>query len=142
MDQIINTLKDKVGGDLMNKLGLNKEQADGSVHAAADSVQETVQGGDLSSLTSLFSKGPNDAGANAAEGKIEQNFMSKLTGQLGLDAGKAASVKAMVMPVLMNLLQDKIGGDKGMLGSLMGGKAGDMLGGAKEKLGGLGKMFG
>ena len=146
LDQIISTLKDQVGGDLSKKLGLDSGQVDGSVKAAGDSVQEVVGGGgdgmDLSSVLNLFSKQENGAGASALMGRLGQTFLGKLTGQVGLDAGKAGAVKDMVMPVLTRLLSEQIGGDKGKLASLLGGKADGLLGQAAGKLGGLGKMFG
>lgn len=143
IDQLINELKDKVGGDLIGKIGLNESQADGALKAAGSSVQEALGGGaDLGSVLNLFSKDSNSPGANDLLGKIGGSFLGKLTGQVGLDAGKAGSVKDLIMPLLTNMLADKIGGNKDMLASLMGGNAGGMLGGVAEKLGGLGKMFG
>ena len=144
IDQLINELKGKVGGDLIGKIGLNESQADGAVKAAGASVQEVVggKGADLGTVLNLFSKDSNTAGANDLMGKLGSTLMGKLTGQVGLDAGKAGSVKDLIMPLLTNMLAEKIGGNKDMLGSLMGGKANDLLGSVGGKLGGLGKMFG
>ena len=144
IDRIINTLKDKVGGDLVNKIGLDPAKADGAIKAAGSSVQEVIggKGVDLSSVLNLFSKDANSGGANALLGSLGQNYLGKLTGQVGLDATKAAGVKDLVIPVLTKLLSDKVGGDKSALTGLLGGKAGDLLGGAGGKLGGLGKLFG
>lgn len=143
IDQLISSLKDKVGDDLLNKVGLDQSQADGALKAAGSSVQEVVGGGtDLSSVLNLFSKEGNSTGGNDLLGKLGSNYLGKLTGQLGLDAGKAASVKDLVIPLLTNMLSEKIGGNKDMLGSLLGGKGKDIAGGLSGKLGGLGKMFG
>ena len=46
LDQILSSLKDKATPELMNQLGLNADQANGSVMAAADSVKQVVSGGD------------------------------------------------------------------------------------------------
>lgn len=144
IDQLIGSLKDKVGGDLIGKIGLDPKQADGALKAAGDTVQDVVggEGADLSSVLNLFSKDSNNSGANDLLGKLGSSYLGKLTGQVGLDGSKAASVKDMVIPVLTSLLSDKIGGNKEMLGSLLGGKTAGMLGGMAGKLGGLGKMFG
>jgi hypothetical protein len=65
------------------------------------------------------------------------NYLGKLTGQVGLDAAKANSVKDMVIPVLTNLLSDKIGGSAGALTGLLGnlGGGGDIADMAKGMLG-------
>lgn len=143
VDQIINSLKEKVGGDLLSKVGLDQTQADGAIKAAGSSVQEVIGGGaDLSSVLNLFSKNGNNAGGNDLMNKLGSNYLGKLTGQVGLDASKAGSVKDLVLPLLTSLLSEKIGGNKDMLDSLLGGKAKDIVGGLSGKLGGLGKMFG
>jgi hypothetical protein len=144
IDQLINELKGKVGGDLLNKVGLDPSKADGALKAAGSSVQEVIggKGADMSTLLNLFSKDSNTPGANDLLGKLGSTYLGKLTGEVGLDPGKAGSVKDLVMPLLTKLLTDKIGGNKDLLGSLMGGKAGDLVGGMAGKLGGLGKMFG
>lgn len=144
IDQLINELKGKVGGDLIGKIGLNEGQADGALKAAASSVQEVIggQGADLGSVLNLFSKESNTPGANDLMGKLGTNLLGKLTGQVGLDAGKAGSVKDLIIPVLTSLLADKVGGNKDMLGSLLGGNAGNLVGDVAGKLGGLGKLFG
>lgn len=144
IDQLIGSLKDKVGGDLIGKLGLDPAQADSALKAAGDTVQDVVggNGADLSSVLNLFSKESNNTGANDLLGKLGSNYLGKLTGQVGLDGAKAGSVKDLVIPLLTSMLSEKIGGNKEMLGSLLGGKAGGMLGDVAGKLGGLGKMFG
>lgn len=136
IDQILGSLKDKVGGDLINKIGLNDGQAKGAIDAAGSSVQDLIkgQGGDLSGVMALFSQG---GGGGDLLGQLGQNYLGKLTGQVGLDSAKAGSVKDLVLPALMNLLS----GNKDLLGSLLGGKAGG-LGDIAGKLGGIGKLFG
>ncbi len=144
IDQLIDSLKDKVGGDLINKIGLAPQQADGALKAAGDTVQDVVggKGADLSSVLNLFSKDSNSASANDLLGQLGSSYLGKLTGQVGLDGATAGSVKDLVIPLLTSMLSEKIGGNKDMLGSLLGGNAGNLLGDMAGKLGGLGKMFG
>lgn len=143
LDQIIGQLKSTVGSDLTGKLGIDAGKVDGILKAAGASVQENLgQGLDLGSALNLFSKEANNAGANALLGRMGQSFLGKLTGQLGFEAGKAGSIKDLVLPALMNLLSDKVGGKQDMLASLLGGQAKGVLGEAAAKLGGLGKLFG
>lgn len=143
IDQLISSLKDKVGGDLLNKFGLDQTQTDGALKAAGNSVQEVAGGGaDLSSVLNLFSKDGNSTGGNDLLSKLGSNYLEKLTGQVGLNATKASSVKDLVIPLLTKMLSEKIGGNKDMLSSLLGGGAKGAVEGLTGKLGGLGKMFG
>lgn len=139
LDQILSSLKDKATPELMNKLGLNADQASGSVMAAADSVKQVVSGGDgfgMDDALSLFSSAKNSAGADGMMGKIGDVLMGKLTGQVGLDAGKASGVSAMLMPMVMDLVSKHVGGDAKNLQGLLGG--GGIADAAK---GMLGKLF-
>lgn len=139
IDQILSSLKEKAAPELMNKLGLNADQANGSVMAAADSVKQVVSGGDgfgMDDALSLFSSAKNSAGADGMMGKIGEVLMVKLTGQVGLDAGKASGVSAMLMPMVMDLVSKYVGGDAKNLQGLLGG--GGIADAAK---GMLGKLF-
>jgi len=142
LDNLLPLLKDQVGSDLMTKLGLDAGKADGALNAAASSVQEVVggQGIDMGTILNLFSNETNGSGANALLGQLGQNYLGKLTGQVGLDAGMANSVKDMVIPAITALLSDKIGGNAGALQGLLGNLGGASGLGDMAK-GMLGKMF-
>lgn len=140
LDQILSSLKDKATPELMNQLGLNADQANGSVMAAADSVKQVVSGGDgfgMDDALSLFSSAKNNAGADGMMGKIGEVLMGKLTGQVGLDVGKASGVSAMLMPMVMDLVSKYVGGDAKNLRGLLGGGGGI----ADAAKGMLGKLF-
>ena len=140
LDQILSSLKDKATPELMNQLGLNADQANGSVMAAADSVKQVVSGGDgfgLDDALSLFSSSKNSSGADGMMGKIGEVLMGKLTGQVGLDAGKASGVSTMLMPMVMDLVSKYVGGDAKNLQGLLGGGGGI----ADAAKGMLGKLF-
>ncbi|WKZ64848.1 MAG: hypothetical protein QY325_08710 [Flavobacteriales bacterium] len=143
LDQIIPQLKAKLQGELTGKLGVDPSKVDGIVNAAGDSVKEGMgQGLDLSAALNLFSKDANDAHGSALLGSMGESFLGKLTGPLGFDAAKAGSIKDLVMPVLTQLVTEKVGGNKNLLSGLLGGGGKDLLSGAAGKLGGLGKLFG
>ncbi|MBX2982825.1 MAG: hypothetical protein WBB32_05735 [Flavobacteriales bacterium] len=142
-DQILSTLQKEATPVLMSKLGLNQQQASGSVNAAASSVQEVIAGGegfDMNDLTSLFSSGQNSSGADGILGKVGTLLQGKLTGQVGLDDTKAGGVSAMLLPMITDLITKHVGGDTGKLQGLLGGLTGgsDMADAAK---GMLGKLF-
>ncbi|MBL7982809.1 MAG: hypothetical protein JNL52_13495 [Flavobacteriales bacterium] len=142
LDNLLPLLKEKVGADLMNKVGLDASKTDGALNAASSTVSELLggKGIDMGTVLNLFSNSANTAGANDLLGQLGQNYLGKLTGQVGLDAAKANSVKDLVMPALTNLLSDKIGGNAGALQGLLGnlGSGGDIADMAK---GMLGKLF-
>lgn len=141
-DQILDQLKSQVGPQLMQKAGLNQQQTDGSINAAADSVKEVLGGGDgfgLDDVLNLFSNAKNNANADNLLSNIGSTFQGKLANNVGLNASQASGVGAIVMPLLTQLLSDKIGGNAGnlqsLLGNLGGGGIGDMAKGF------LGKLF-
>ncbi len=142
-DQILSTLQKEAAPALMSKLGLNEQQASGSVSAAADSVKEVLGSGKgfgLDDVLSLFSNNANTSGANGILSKVGDALHGKLTNQVGLDAGKAGSVKDMVLPMITNLVSQHVGGDGGKLGSLIQGMGGDAEGLLKQLGGNAGGL--
>ncbi len=142
LDQILSTLQGQVGPQLIDQLGLNEGQAKGSVAAVGDSVKQVLGGGDgfgLDDVLNLFSSAQNSAGANGILDQIGKVFNQKLTGEVGLNGQQAGGVMALVLPLLTQLLSDKVGGNAGNLQGLLGelGKDGGLAGMAKGLLGGL-----
>ena len=142
LDQLLSTLQGQVGPQLVNQLGLNEGQAQGSIAAAGDSVKQVLGGADgfgMDDVLILFSSAQNTAGANGLLDQIGSVFNQKLTGQVVLNGQQAGGVMALVLPLLTQLLSDKIGGNAGNLQGLLGelGKGGDLAGMAKGLLGGL-----
>ena len=142
LDQIISTLKSEAAPALMEKLGLNEQQTHGSIHAAAQSVQEVISGGNgfgMDDVLNLFSQAKNSSAADGILSNIGQVFNNKLTGQVGLNAQQAGGVQQMLLPMITDLVSKHVGGDAGNLGGLLkgftsGGGIADM---AKGMLGGL-----
>ncbi|MBX2972990.1 MAG: hypothetical protein KF797_07800 [Flavobacteriales bacterium] len=136
LDQIINGLKQQAGPQLLSQFGLNEKQVGGSISAAADSVKEAMSGSgfNMSDALSLFG-GQKSAAADGLMKNIGGLLQSKLTGQVGLDAGKASGVAGMLLPMLTDLVSKHVGGDAKNLQSLIGG--GNLAGAAKGLLGNL-----
>lgn len=142
LDQLLATLQGQVGPQLISQLGLNEGQAQGSINAAGDSVKQVLGGGDgfgLDDVLNLFSSAQNTSAADGILNNIGQVFNQKLTGQVGLSGQQAGGVVNLVLPLLTQLLSDKVGGNAGNLQGLLGelGKGGDLAGLAKGLLGGL-----
>ena len=135
LDQIISTLKEKVGNEVVERTGLDRSKADAAISEAGASLNDVAEKEGPASLMEKLS-----GGSAGITGLLENDYVNRLTSKLGIEASTANKVKDMVLPALMGLLQSK-GGD--LLGSFMGGKDGEgMAGGIADKLGGLGKMFG
>src|SRR5690606_26752717 len=119
------------------------DQANMSVGAATDSVKEVLgsgQGFGLQDALNLFSGKSNDSGAQAMLAKLGSVLQGKLTGQVGLDAGKASGVSALLLPMVTDLIAKQVGGDGAKLKDLLGnlGDGGDL---GKMAKGMLGKLF-
>lgn len=139
LDEILSTLKSQAVPDLMNKIGLNDQQANNSVHAAADSVKQVIGGGDgfgLDDMLNLFSSAQNNSNADGILSNISQVFNGKLTSDVGLSAQQAGGVKDLLLPMIMNLISGKVGGNANNLQGLLSAFTGQG-GGLAEMAGGL-----
>lgn len=140
LDEILENLKSQAGPDLMNKIGLNEQQTHGSINAAADSVKQVIGGGDgfgMDDLLNLFSHAQNNSGADGILSNITSVFNNKLTGDVGLNAQQAGGVQSLILPMIMNLLSGKVGGNAGNLQSLIGSFTGGQGGGLADIAGGM-----
>lgn len=138
IEQLLSSLQQQAAPQLMSQFGLDQKQAGGSIQAAADSVKEALGGGDgfgMDDVLSLFSSGANSTGADGLLKNIGGLLQNKLTGQVGLDAGKASGVSAMLLPMLTDLVSKYVGGDAKNIQSLLGG--GGLADAAKGLLGNL-----
>lgn len=137
-DQLLSSLKDQAVPELISKFGLDPKQADGSVKAAADSVQQAISGGDgfgLDDVVNLFSSAKNTAGADSLLNNIGGLLKGKLTSEVGLGADKAGGITDMLLPMIMQLMSKDSKGLQGLLGNLGGGDLG------KAAKGLLGNLF-
>ncbi len=122
LDEILNNLKNQAAPELMNRIGLNEQQTDGSISAAAESVKQVVGGGDgfgLDDMLNLFSNAQNNTNAEGILSKISQVFSGKLSNDVGLNAQQSSGVQALVLPMIMNLISGKVGGDANNLQGLL-----------------------
>jgi hypothetical protein len=123
----------------MNTIGLNAQQTDGSITAAADSVKQVIGGGDgfgLDDMLNLFSSAQNNSNADGILSNISQVFNGKLTSDVGLSAQQAGGVKDLLLPMIMNLISGKVGGNANNLQGLLSAFTGQG-GGLAEMAGGL-----
>lgn len=143
IDDIINTVKDQIGGDLMEKFGLDAGQKDKALDITKETISDTVSkeamGGGLSGIMNLFSSNDNDDDGNSMLDSIKDALSSQFSDKLGVDTDKSGGITSMIMDKVVGMFGDKLGsnfeiGD--LLGMIGGGKS-DGIGGMLGKLGGL-----
>ncbi len=138
IDDIINTVKDQIGGDLMEKFGLDTGQKDKALDITKETISDTVSkeamGGGLSGVLNLFSSNDNDDDGNSMLESIKDALSSQFSDKLGVDKDKSGGITSMIMDKVVALFGDKLGSNF-EIGDLLG-----MLGGAKS--GGIGGMLG
>ncbi|HNA33020.1 MAG TPA: hypothetical protein PL106_07845, partial [Flavobacteriales bacterium] len=109
------------------------------ITAAADSVKQVIGGGDgfgLDDMLNLFSSAQNNSNADGILSNISQVFNGKLTSDVGLSAQQAGGVKDLLLPMIMNLISGKVGGNANNLQGLLSAFTGQG-GGLAEMAGGL-----
>lgn len=148
LEELINSLKSEVGGQLSSQTNLPGGQIDQVLSVIGDATKKEVTGqllsGNVSQLMNLFSDKPNNAGANAIQSNLSSGVISNLTGKLGLSPEISKSIAAVALPALISMITKKNNttpdDDPSPLHELFGagGKGGSgILGMAKNLLGGF-----
>jgi hypothetical protein len=144
LENIINSVKGQLTGELQNKFNLNPTQADQSVDLAKENVQAGLQkeaaGGDVSGIMNML-KGQAASGNHPAVAGMVNNYVSQLTTKLGLPAGVASQVGPFVIQFIMGKLSGKAASGEmnqnDLMGMLGGGLKDKLPGGLGDKLGGM-----
>ena len=143
IDNIMDMLKDQVGGDLMEKFGLDSTQKDEAINITKDTITEKISGaatgGGLSGIMNLFSSNDNDDEGNSMLENITSSLSSQFSSKLGVDSEKSGGITSMIMEKVTALFGDKLGGnfEIGDLMGMLGGGKSEGMGGMLGKLGGL-----
>lgn len=145
LDDIINNLKGELGGDLMEKFGLDSSQKDQALDITKETLSETIQketvGGGLSGIMNLFSSNDNDDDGNSMLENIGSALSSQFSSKLGVDSEKSSGITSMIMEKVTSLFGDKLGSNF-EISDLLGMIGGDNKGGIGGMLGKIGGMFG
>lgn len=143
IDNIMNMVKDQIGGDLMEKFGLDSSQKDEAINITKETITDKISGaatgGGMSGIMNLFSSNDNDEEGNSMLSDLTSSLSSNFSSKLGVDADKSGGISSMIMEKVTALFGDKLGGsfDIGdLMGMIGGGKSGG-IGGMLGKLGGL-----
>jgi len=123
IDSIIDSLKGELVEGLNNKLGLSGTEVDKTLSSTKDAFDKTVSeeagNNGLETLTNLFSDNENSSSSNGLISSLGENLASSLSSN-GFSSDKVSSIKDVVLPVLIKLVSEKIGGNSQMLSGLLG----------------------
>ncbi len=144
------TVKDQLEDKLMETIGLDADKADKTVKVGTETIlngfTDELMSGNLSGLSNLVKGGTENLAQNTIVSNISQKVVSALGEKVGLSQSMANKVVEMLIPFVMNLLNEKDADDSpfsidGMFDLLSGKKnendAGDLLSGLSKGLGGL-----
>lgn len=147
LEQIINSVKSEVGGQIAGKTNLPSGTIDKVFSVIGDVTKKEVAGqmlgGNLSNIMNLFSDKPNNDAANLIQSNISSGVLSGLTSKLGLSPQIANTIIAIAIPAIIKMVTRKNSttpdDDPSPLNEIFGGSdKGGMIGGiAKGMLGGL-----
>lgn len=123
IDSIIDSLKGELVEGLNNKLGLSSTEVDKTLSSTKDAFDKTVSeeagNNGLETLTNLFSNNENSSSSNGLISSLGENLASSLSSN-GFSSDKVSSIQDVVLPVLIKLVSEKIGGNSQMLSGLLG----------------------
>ncbi len=123
IDSIIDSLKGEVVEGLTNKLGLSGTEVDKTLSSTKDAFDKTLSdeagSNGLETLTNLFSDNENSSLSNGLISSLGENLVSSLFSN-GFSSDKVSSIKDLVLPVLIKIVSEKIGGNSQVLSGLLG----------------------
>lgn len=123
IDSIIDSLKGEVVEGLTNKLGLSGTEVDKTLSSTKDAFDKTLSdeagSNGLETLTNLFSDNENSSLSNGLISSLGENLVSSLFSN-GFSSDKVSSIKDLVLPVLIKIVSEKIGGNSQVLLGLLG----------------------
>ena len=123
IDSVIDSLKGEVVEGLTNKLGLSGTEVDKTLSSTKDAFDKTISeesgSNGLETLANLFSDNENSSSSNGLMASLGENIVSSLSSN-GFSSDKVSSIKELVLPVLIKLVSEKIGGNSQILSGLLG----------------------
>jgi uncharacterized protein YidB (DUF937 family) len=140
LDQLVNSLKSEIGGQIAGQSNLQSGHIDQIFSILGNVAQKEVGGhmaqGNLGDVMNLFTKTPNSAGANKLQSNISSGAISEITKKLGISPAVASSIVASALPGLISKITNHNSStpddDPSPLKELFGGS--DGLGGIAKNL--------
>lgn len=148
-DEILGKLKEAVPSEMLDQLGLDDNEKENAIQEVAESVKYRVKKeagrGNIEKMASLFSENENTDEDNAMASKMEGDMIWQFMNKLGFSKEKAAGLATTILPGLLKSitggLTEKKSNDAGGILSMFG-DGDDLMDTIKDKLGGLGNLFG
>ena len=144
------TVKDQLEDKLMESIGLDADKADKTVKVGTETIlngfQEELTSGNVSGLMGLIKGGVGNMAQNAIVSNISQKVVGALAGQVGLSQSMANKAVEIIIPFVMNMLNEKDADESpfslNSMFDLLSGKkdekdADDLFSGLSKGLGGL-----
>ncbi|MHC2993082.1 hypothetical protein OB13_16425 [Pontibacter sp. HJ8] len=144
LNDIINSVKGQLTGELQNNFKLDPNQANQSVELAKEHMTQGLKkeatGGDLGGIMDML-KGNKSPQESPAGNSMIQNYVNDLSAKVGVPENVARQVGPFVVSFLMNKISGKVNADgmgqSDILGMLGGGLKDKLPGGLGDKLGGM-----
>lgn len=144
IENLINSVKGQLTGELQNKFDLQPDTANKAVGLAKDNLQGGLQkeaaNGDFGGIMDIL-KGNKGATEHPAVNSMIGNYVNDLTTKLGIPQQVAKQVGPYAISFLMSKFSGKVQsegmGKAGVLGMLGGGLTDNLTKGLGGKLGGL-----
>ncbi|HTF82781.1 MAG TPA: DUF937 domain-containing protein [Cytophagales bacterium] len=129
LDQILNTEHHRLTDIVKNHSDIPANQTEAATNTIQESVthflSERAKSGDLSGIMEMFSGTHSDTSSTTATG-LSSEIVKNLSGKLGINPATAANLVQQVLPVILNMFNDKANTAKksgmdigGMIGQLM-----------------------
>lgn len=143
LENMLGSLKSEMGSKIVNETKLPSDQLDSVFSVIGDvtkkEVSQQMTGGGIGNVMNLFSKKPNDQGANEVQSNIHNGVIQGLTSKLGLSQQMSGSIAQMAIPALINMITHKNSStpddDPSPLQDIFGGALSSTGGTAKNILG-------
>ncbi|MEM6698244.1 MAG: hypothetical protein AAF806_02765 [Bacteroidota bacterium] len=153
LDSIFNAIGGDVVSSLTEKAGIDLDQAKAVLPIAQETVQtglmDEVKSGNISGILGMLNSSGDSLQSNSLFGNLKGMLLQNLLSKLGLPESVAGLVAGTGLTSIIGGASNFLSGDKpveknDLMSKLdLGGMAGDMAKGMlKDKLGGLGKLFG
>ncbi|WP_242916140.1 hypothetical protein [Pontibacter liquoris] len=145
LDNLINSIKGQLSGQLQDKYQLQPDTASKSVDLAQDHLKEGLKdqaaSGDFGGIMDIL-KGNKGATEHAGVNSMISKYVNDLSTKLGVPESIARQAGPFVITFIMQKLGSKVSGEgmgqSDIMGTLLGSGLKDKLpGGLGDKLGGL-----
>ena len=145
-EQLMQMAQSHLGGNMgshpeLRQAGVDPQQVAGvASESILQSLNQQVQAGDYSSVQEMLSGMDTSPDSPAVNG-LMPNVTSQLSNRLGLSPGAAQAIAAIAIPLIMNMLNNRVNQSR-QGGTDIGGLLGGLLGGGNTGGGGLGGLLG